>query len=257
MPTLIGPGDIIIGSWANFRKNVRVYVDFLAWFVLLAVAHWAMRVGVIALIDDKVLRTATLGILTLPITLVVMALTASLIDATARGLQQKPIDVRESLSTGLHKLIPFIWVSALTTLVVMLGFLALLIPGVIFLIWFRFSQYFTVVDDVRGTAALGASRKLVSGRWFAVFVRLFLPALFYGVAYSFVAGVAFLLAGSVMGDPGLFFGSTAADPDALSLSQSLVVRVLPQILSGIMLPLYVGADLLLWLDLKKSARPSA
>lgn len=256
MPQLIGPGDLIVASWQNLRRNIKVYADFLVWFALLAVIHWAMQVGIVAVIPDKILRSITLAVLSLPITLVIMALTASLIDATAKGLQQKPIDVRASLSIGMHKLIPFIWVSILSTLMVALGFVLLVIPGFIFLVWYRFAQNFTVIDDVRGSAAMSASRRLVTGRWWSVFVRIALPALFFSVASSFFVAVAYLLIGSAMGDPGLFFGR-GVDIDTLPMSQTLVMRVLPQVINGLFFPLYVGSELLLWFDLKKNAPPAA
>lgn len=256
MPQLIGPGDLIVISWQNLRRNIKVYADFLVWFTLLAVVQWAIWTAARSIIPEKIMRGMVLAVLSLPVTVVVAALTAAMIDATAKGVQKKTIDVRASLSTGMHKLIPFLWVSILSGLATVVGLALLVIPGVIFTVWYRFAQNFTVVDDVRSTAAMGASRRLVAGRWWAVFFRILLPALFFSVAASFFTAIAYLLVGSAMGDPGLFFGR-AADVEQLSNTHTLITSVLPQMINAIALPLFLGADVTLWLDLKKTAQPAA
>lgn len=252
MPQLIGPGDLITASWQNLRRNIRTYAEFLVWFTALAVVEWVIWTATRALIPEKVMRSMLLGILTLPIALVVMGLTAALIDVTARGVQKKAIDVRTSLSIGLHKLVPFVWVSILASLATIFGFAIFIVPGIVFLVWYRFGQNFTVIDGLGGVAALGASRRLVAGRWWAAFVRIALPALFFYVAASFAKAIAYLLIGSAMGDPGLFFGQ-ASDVDQLSNTHTLITSVIPQIVNGLALPLFIGADVILWLDLKKTA----
>ncbi|HTM67877.1 MAG TPA: hypothetical protein VL426_01120 [Candidatus Binatia bacterium] len=248
---LIGPGDLISLSWQNLRRNIKVYAEFLVWIALLGVVQWAIWVVTRALIPENVLRSAVLALLSLPVALVLAALTAAMIDATARGVQKKPIDVRASMSTGVHKLIPFIWVAFLSSAATLVGFILLVIPGFIFLVWYRFSQNFAVVDDLRGMAAMGASRKLSAGRWWPVFVRIALPTLFFYVAASFVTALAYLLIGSILGDPGVFFGQ--ADVNDLPNTHTLITSVIPQIVNGIALPLFLGSDIILWLELKRTA----
>lgn len=252
MPQLIGPGDLITASWQNLRRNIRVYAEFLVWFTMLAVIEWVIWTATRAVVPDKVTRNVLLGVLTLPIALVVMWFTAALIDVTARGVQKKAVDVRASLSSGLHKLMPFVWVSVLASLATIFGFALLVVPGLVFLVWYRFGQNFTVIDGLGGTAALAASRRLVAGRWWAAFVRIVIPALFFYVAASFVKAIAYLLIGSAMGDPGLFFGA-ATDVDLLSNTHTLITSVVPQIVNGLALPLFIGSDVILWFDLKKTA----
>jgi hypothetical protein len=251
MPQLIGPGDLIIASWQNFRRNIRMYAEFLVWFTMLAVIQWVIWAATRALIPEAVMRSMVLAILTLPTALVVMGLTAALIDATAKGVQKKAVDVRAALSAGVHKLFPFVWISILVSLITIFGFTLLIVPGVIFLVWYRFSQNFAVVDGIGGVAALGASKRLVAGRFWAVFVRIVLPGLFFFVTASFTKAVAYLLIGSAMGDPGLFFGQ-ASNVDELSNTHTMITSVVPQIVNGMALPLFLGADILLWLDLKKT-----
>ncbi|HTK05504.1 MAG TPA: hypothetical protein VL500_08000 [Candidatus Eisenbacteria bacterium] len=248
---LIGPGDLISLSWQNLRRNIRVYAEFLVWIALLSVVQWVIWVATRALIPENVLRSVVLALLSIPVALVLAALTAAMIDVTARAVQKKPIDVRASLSIGVHKLIPFIWVSFLSSAATLVGFVLLVIPGFIFLVWYRFSQNFAVIDDIRGTAAMSASRKLSAGRWWQTFVRIALPALFFYVTASFVTALAYLLIGSVLGDPGIFFGQ--ADVNEIPNTHTLITSVVPQIVNGLALPLFLGSDILLWLELKRTA----
>jgi len=252
---LIGPGDLISLSWQNLRRNIRVYAEFLVWIALLSVLQWVIWFATRALIPENVLRSVVLALLSIPIALVLGALTVAMIDVTARGVQNKAIDIRASLSTGVHKLLPFILVSLLSSAATLVGFLLFVIPGFIFLVWYRFSQNFAVIDDVGGMAAMSASRKLSAGRWWPTFVRIALPALFFYVTASFVTALAYLLIGSVLGDPGIFFGQ--ADVNEVPNSHTLITSVVPQIVNGMALPLFLGSDILLWLDLKRtsSGRP--
>lgn len=249
---LIESGDIIIGSLKNFRKNLAAYSEFVVWFALLSIVYWAFMLVTRALIPDKTLRIFAYLLFSIPMSLVLVILTVAIIDVTAKSLQKKKIDVRASLYQGAHKLIPIVWVSFLTSLMIAGGFILFVVPALIFFVWYKFSSYEVVMDDVGGTAALGASRRLVTGRWWAVFVRLLVPGVFFYLAVKFSTALIYLLVGAIMGDPGLFFGPIA-DLDTLPNSHMLFITVVPQIITGFSLPLFLCSDLILWYDLKRTS----
>ncbi len=249
---LIAPGDIIVESWLNFRKHVRIYAEFVVWIALLSVIQWAFSVLLKTVIDDRYLRVTLLGLLSLPIFFTVAVITTSMLDFTAKALRGKKTDLKEMLSVGLHKVFPVIWVSILVGLMYLLGIILLIVPILVFLVWYRFSQAYVVVDDVRGTAALAASKKLSSGRWWAVFARIVVPGLFFYVAAAFATALAYLLFGAALGDPGLFFGNQP-DIGELSNTHTLITMVVPNVINGFAIPLFLGADLVLWYDLKRTA----
>ncbi len=72
----------------------------------------------------------------------------------------------------------FAWVYFLTAIITGAGFLALIVPGIIFAVWFSFSVYIFVAEGLRGRAALRQSRTLVEGQWWSIFARLLAVALF-------------------------------------------------------------------------------
>jgi hypothetical protein len=79
-------------------------------------------------------------------------------------------------------------VGLLTGLAIMGGFILLIIPGIIFLVWFALSSYVYVYEGIGGTEALKRSKYYVSGRWGAVFWRFFFLFII-SVVISIVIGI--------------------------------------------------------------------
>ena len=97
--------------------------------------------------------------------------TASLISAVKEVPQGWKI--RGVLKKSWSKYLSFLLVSLLTGLVVGLGFLLLIIPGIIFAIWFVFSVYTVICEDKKGFKALSRSKELVKGYWWPTAKRVF------------------------------------------------------------------------------------
>ncbi|MDD5251129.1 MAG: hypothetical protein PHT12_00670 [Patescibacteria group bacterium] len=279
---LIGPTQIILGAWKNLLRHSRLYAEFVAWITAITLMLWGVGALSRSLIADQTAASAVFLIAQLPASLVIMALTAAIIDATAKTLQKRRPAFLESLNVGIHRLISLVWVSFLTSAVVVIGplmavavFLAVLrwspsgwaafigyglllplaaallaAPPLAYLIRFAFAPEFLVMDGVRGRQALAQSRQLVAGRWWRVFLRLAVPALFFLLASRLAVAVTYLVIGSVLGDPGLFFGP--ADLTALPAFHVLIITVVPSVIYGFSAPLYVAANLLLWFDLKST-----
>ncbi len=57
-----------------------------------------------------------------------------------------------------------------------------MIPGIIFVVWFAFSQFILLEEDnIRTTQVLKKSKKLVDGRFWQIFVRLFVFGIFFSL----------------------------------------------------------------------------
>ncbi|MEA3249314.1 MAG: hypothetical protein U9Q03_03075 [Patescibacteria group bacterium] len=284
MAQLIGPGDIIVRSWENFRKHIHAYAEMVVWFVVLSVLQWTILIVLQAIIPDKASRIALYVLLSLPGSLAFLAVTAATIDITVKGLTNKKIDARKSIHHGFHKLLSLLWVVLLVTVItailgalpfavpgliallwlntapqwlailivmlLMVGMLASLIIPVVLFVWLKFSPYHVIAEDKKGTRALIASRDLVIGRWWPTFLRIIIPLLFFLITARFVKALVYLIIGSSFGDPGMFFGEIA-DSDHLSRTHTLITTVIPQTIDGFALALFLGADVALWLDLKK------
>lgn len=84
----------------------------------------------------------------------------------------------------------YIWVAILSGLAVLGGLILLIIPGIIISTWLAFVPFTLLLEDKYGREALKASKALVKGRWWAVFLR----QLAIGVIYLVVVlGFSFLI----------------------------------------------------------------
>ena len=95
-------------------------------------------------------------------------------------------DWRASVRFALSRLGPLLWVSILYLLGVMLGFVALIIPGIWLAIAWTLSYPALLVEDARGTRALRRSFRLVRGRWWPTFAVLLVGAILVGVIAAIV-----------------------------------------------------------------------
>lgn len=249
--SLIGPGDLIVGAWSIFKKNFRSYTQIAVWFAVLSLIQWVIFIVTRSLVFDGVTRTIVVIALSLPISLAFALLSVAIIDLTARSIQKKNTDMQDVFLGSLHMLIPFIWIGFLFWTIAAFGFILLVIPALIFMVWFKFAMNHLIINDIHGFDALRASKALVDGRWWAVVFRIVIPAIFYYVAASFMLKLLYLLIGSSLGDPGLFFSGFISS-DELSNSYILTTSIIPAVVNAYLLPLLVGADLLLWFDLKRT-----
>ncbi|MBI5187560.1 MAG: pilus assembly protein PilP [Nitrospirae bacterium] len=80
------------------------------------------------------------------------------------------IGIKESYRKGWHKILSFWWVSFLLAFILIGGFI-LIVPGIIFAIWFSLSVFVLIAEDIKGMDALLKSREYVKGRWGSVFWR--------------------------------------------------------------------------------------
>lgn len=78
----------------------------------------------------------------------------------------------------------YYYVSVLSGLAVMGGVILLIIPGLIFWVWFAFSSFVFMFEGLKGVAALKRSKELAKGYWWPIvgrFAILFAISLILGV----------------------------------------------------------------------------
>jgi len=93
---------------------------------------------------------------------VVLPLTnAAIIYAVAERYLGRDVTAAEALRRGLTKILPLIWTAILLYLAVMGGLILLIIPGILFALWFSVSQHVVVLENLNGVPALSRSKALV------------------------------------------------------------------------------------------------
>ncbi|MBL7154965.1 MAG: hypothetical protein ISS88_00455 [Candidatus Portnoybacteria bacterium] len=175
---LIGIKDLFRNSWNIYKKDFKK-------FLVIAVIFFGVMGLMMTFIGPEIPQIPEAKkaqpfftipwYLFLPIILATSLIsilgTASLISAVKEVPQEWKI--RDVLKKGWSKYLSFLLVALLTGLVVGLGFLLLIIPGVIFAIWFVFSTYTVICEDKKGFKALSRSKELVKGCWWPTAKRVF------------------------------------------------------------------------------------
>src|SRR6266481_4580888 len=94
--------------------------------------------------------------------------------------------IQESYTQAFTKFFPLVWVTFLATFLVFFGYIILLVPALIFGVWYAFSQYVLFEENIGGTLALMKSKEYVKGKWWATFGRI----LVFGILLGIVIGVS-------------------------------------------------------------------
>lgn len=92
-----------------------------------------------------------------------------------------------ALRIGLARLWPLLVVSVVSGVLIALGLIVLVVPGVVLLTWWALAPVVTVLERRRAMASLGRSRALVRGRFWHTLGTVFFGGLIVAVAYSLLA----------------------------------------------------------------------
>lgn len=217
-----GFGDLLGMVFEQYKTNIAKLLPIVAVVVVPLSLIGAFLTGVVFK-PEEVLKTTTdpvTGMPTIEIssgdmtTLIVGSLVgaalavivsallqAAIMKAAAQAIVGDPVDVTGSYQWGLRKVGPVIWISLLIGLIVAGGFILLIIPGIIFMVFLSVAIPALVVENQRGTGAIGRSWNLVKGSWWFV------------LGFVVVTGIITSVVGTIIGAVGgsSWFGIWIAD----------------------------------------------
>jgi hypothetical protein len=143
--------------------------------------------------------------------------------------------VGEAYRFVLPKIGTLIWASFLVGVIVMIGFVLLIVPGVIFALWFALTTPAIVAENLKASRGMSRSKALASGNLGKIFGTLFIVAVI-----SWIVQVLFQWGG------GLLTGGISDTPlAAVVLTQ--VFSIIGQIVA---MPIGATAMILLYYDLR-------
>jgi len=167
-------GDLLTRSWELFRVRLGVLLplQLLSIFFLLACTGAIVGIGaffamLLPLFKTPILVTSAIIGLTVGMTAMFWPI-AALVMAVA----DSSLGIREALEAGWKKLWAFLWLFSIIGYIVAGGYLLFIVPGIIFTIWFIFSQYILATENIGGMNALLRSKAYVKDRWFDVCIRI-------------------------------------------------------------------------------------
>jgi hypothetical protein len=237
---LVSIKEILTKGWDIFSKNYQQFITPILIMLAPTVLYYLamLYTGAGSILLNLVLLAAMIFVnIWISVILVLMA------DKLFKG---QPIEINKIFEVSFAKIPSYLLVAILTGLAIFGGFILLIIPGIIFTIWFGFSSYINLLEDKdnKGVAALKSSKALVEGRWLNVFVRLVVPSLVVYIALIIVM----IIVGIIM----------ALLSGAISQYESMIItNIISSVCSLILTPLMVIFGIILYNSLKATKGASA
>lgn len=148
-------------SWKIYRSKIdRLLGVLIPPFLLSLLVNFL----------DSVSENLYLSVLSFFLVVIYIILWLIVIPALIYILKED-VGIREAYQKAVKILISYIWISVLTGLIVFGGFWLLIIPAIIFAVWFILADYVLICEEKRGMDVLLRSKHLVTGRWRGVFWR--------------------------------------------------------------------------------------
>lgn len=105
----------------------------------------------------------------------------------------KKLDVNEVLSLKDTDLKPKLWKLFVTYVIyvvlIVLLFLLLIIPGIIFMVYWYLFTYVVLDQHLSGMAALKKSKQMITGNWWRTFAIFIIAVIISGIASSVVSAI--------------------------------------------------------------------
>lgn len=145
---------------------------------------------------EKIGPATTIFVPTLALALVAAAwgllINATVVVSVSRVVSGQSLEVGETIKVAWKSLGRYFLTSLLMGIIVAIGFVLLIIPGIVFWVWYSFALYFVVTQGLGPRDALKASKKLVRGHFWAVLGRLAGITVFFLILQTAVGYIRFL-----------------------------------------------------------------
>lgn len=141
------------------------------------------------------------AVLTLTGALVTVLTTAACVKAVSDAYLDRPTGIEISLRFALRRLLPLLWLTVMTAVLLVLAFLALVIPGIWLYAAWSVATPVLLIDGCGAWAALRRSFRLVRHRWWPTAGVLIVSELMVTIVGAAIQGllVGVFLTGSAVG----------------------------------------------------------
>ena len=156
----------------------------------------------------------TLGIFLLVMILAVPITQAAIIHAVSKKYMGESCTIGECYGTAFSRLGPLILTSIMVGIVIVIGFVLCVVPGIIFGLWFGLASQVVVIEGLSGGAAMKRSKELVTGNMGTFFALGFILGLINylaGLGINLVPNIYVQqIVNAVLGTILTLFGSAAS-----------------------------------------------
>jgi hypothetical protein len=114
---------------------------------------------------------------------------AAILRGAAQATIGDPVDIEASYRWGLRRFGSVLLLALLVGLAVAVGFILLIIPGIIFLVFLSVTIPALVVENLRGTDAMKRSWNLVSGNFWHALAVILVAAIITGIVGGLIGAI--------------------------------------------------------------------
>lgn len=238
---LITISELIHQSWSNYLKTMRRFAPFLGVLLVGFIIRYFL--GFVGLYLNAYTQLSNLAVdLTITLIMAVLAFigiwtTFAIIKSTQLIQKNLPlVSFKESYIRTAHYIIPTFLLSLLVALIVMVGSVLFLIPGIIFFFWYYYVNYVVIFEDQKNLGSFKISKQLVVGRWFSMALRIVLPK----IVFLVVVVILNILVENII--------FTVFSPSAVKIN--LIIELVYGIIASLTLPLFIWSDTILYFSAK-------
>ncbi|OGG15909.1 hypothetical protein A3D78_07050 [Candidatus Gottesmanbacteria bacterium RIFCSPHIGHO2_02_FULL_39_14] len=222
---LVSPTLLLNTSWQIYKKKWKTLIKLLIFFKLLYLP--VILYQPISTLSKSFFTHPSISIAIIIIIYIIYSSFILSLETIALILylasENEKTDIKNLFKSSLSLIFPYWWLLSLEILIFMGGFIFFFVPGLIFLIWFSFSAYLLILENIKGINALFVSKELVKERFWEVTGRIFVISvisLLFSLFISLISNIPKLI--TLFSNPEVFFSSLTA-----SASQTQNVQPLP------------------------------
>ena len=166
-------------TWDIYKRRWLLLLGVIFGGSLAAIACMGILGGIwyaLALLVPfpTVVKIALAGIGVIAGVVIATALWGWCLGAMFEAAADEQVGFMLAFDLARRKLWAYVWLLSLIAYMIMGGYILLLIPGIIFIVWFWYAPYVLALEGTGGMTAMVRSREYVRGQWWSTFLRLLL-----------------------------------------------------------------------------------
>lgn len=235
---MLSISTLVEKTWNAYKTNFGTFVSYSAWMLV------PMIVSMVAVLTfgkiDSFFYNGFFIVLELLVTGWVMI---SLIQSSSFIADKKKIDTKMISAKSWTCIAPLLLLLLINLLITTAGFALLIIPGIILSIYLTFSTTILVLENASVIESIKRSFALVAGRFWQIFIRLFIPTIFFLIPYLAIYFIIALLL-AMLGGFDL--------QELLNSPSTLMEQILLSVVDVIFLPLFPLFSVILYKTAKET-----
>lgn len=244
---LITITEIIEQSMDNYARTWRKFVAFIGILIAIVFFRYAIGIGGLFLNVNTKLSNVLIDLISTVLLFVLFFIgfwaSVAATKQSALILNQSPTNsVKASFLATKKYLLPVIAVSLLYALICMVGSVLLLLPGLIFGIWYYLATFSVIFDDNKILESLKTSKKLIVGRWWSMTFRIIIPKLLLFIALIIVEMVCVAILNQIF--------------KPSDIQYEMMAQIVNGVMTALVLPIFIWTDTLLYFSAKQNPIPS-